>query len=160
MARPDTDVQEDLIVVIDQRDIGRIVEAPAFGHARRRIRCRTELGKDTAGHEIRERRAVENVETPDLPAHVGRIHTVGEAVRVEVDDANVAGDRILHGRQVTIRGRIRGMPEQRARFGVDDIDRIPRSIGIGDESVVRRMVCAGADMDDLRSISTGRRRRS
>ena len=92
MTRADADVDEVASRVLTSGDVGRVVE-PA--------RCLSTLPAESPAApscamtppvtRLLGVLAVVDVEAPDLAAHVGRVHAVGVAVAVDVDDLDLGG---------------------------------------------------------------------
>ncbi len=134
VARADADVSEVVEPRIHRSHVRRVIEPARVDEGRYGARRAAQLSDHPAGDEVGGGLPVRNVEPPDLATHVGRVHTVREAVAVEVDDTNTGRHRVAHATAARVEslggaGRVARVPEQRSSDGIDDIDRVADHVG-------------------------------
>ena len=139
-ARADRDRGEALPLLLDQRHVGRVVEAsgrglPVVG---------AEAGHDAAVDEVAVLLVAPvvrgDVEAPHLTARVARVDLVGEAVEIDVEDLGATGHAVVHaGEPLRARRGAEPRPEQPARLELDDEQPGPLAVGgAGQEIAVGR----------------------
>ena len=124
-----------------------------------------ELCDDAARDEIAGRRAVVDVEAPHLAAHVAGVHSIGEAVAVDVDDADTGWNRVVHRSPGSVEAFVpagaAAVPQQGAGLGVDDVDRVADGVGRQVGAILVRFVAAAhhdRQMLDAVDVDFGGRR--
>ena len=116
-----------------------------------------EGGDHTTGDEIGGGAAIIDVETPQLARHVPDVHPVCIAVAIDIQNGNVAGDRVIHARRRQIRLIRRGGhaggsggPEHCSVQRVDHVDPVAGAVrGLVRGTLLGAVISATEDQHEL-----------